>query len=231
MSTQLNIYNAPSPEYTVYRNWSCRPGDKKNEWKSPYLVEPSTVESVTNALKQGPFVALSKLGPRNYTDEPVRFDGQIPSHPSLPVHGWKVGAQRTTKAFEQPIIICGVQKIEGKEHIYYALAEDISEDPTKAIGTYRTTNDKIFVVSMKTFTSCETDMFPPATEEEIKECKNELVVPTPIAGKPDLIQAWQEGKISCKRLEDGSWQLTGVKPAAQSKIFVAVAGNDLRHVK
>src|SRR3989344_4272321 len=149
MSAIGAFYRTVPSEITINRNWSCRPSEPENAWKKPYLVEPATVESVKDALDiGGPFAAIAAVGPRRYTSEPIQFDNLIPDHPDVPVYGWMAGAQRTAEIFQQSIIICGVQRTEGKERVYYVLADDVSENPEMAIGTYRTSTDKrVFAAS------------------------------------------------------------------------------------
>ncbi|NGX48345.1 MAG: hypothetical protein K1000chlam3_01736 [Chlamydiae bacterium] len=221
MNTIVAFYPNVPHEITINRNWSCRPSEPENAWKKPYLAEPATVESVKNALDiGGPFAAIAALGPRRYTAEPIQFDNLIPNHPN--VYGWMDGAQRTAEQFAQSIIICGAQRTQGKERIYYVLADDVSKNPEMAIGTYRTSTDnRVFVASVNTYNEHESDMFPPVSEEEIKNFSSQQVVPTILAGKPDLIEKWKQGEIRCERLPNGEWQVSRREPS--QKIFVTYA--------
>ena len=213
MNTLTAFYRHVPSEITINRNWSCRPSEPENAWKKPYLMEPATVESVKAALDiGGPFAAIAALGPRRYTVEPTQFDNQIPGHLDVPVYGWRARAQRTAEIYQQSIIICGVQSREKQEQIYYVLADDVSENPAMAIGKYRASADKrVFGASLKTYAESESDMFPPVSNQEIEKYRSQRVVPTPLAGKPNLIQAWEEGAIRCE-LKQGNWFISGSKP-------------------
>ncbi len=159
------------------------------------MLEPATVESVTAALNiGGPFAAIAGVGQRCYTSEPTRFDNLIPGHLDIPVYGWKSGAERINQLFKQAIIISGVQRNAGQEQLYYVLADDVSESLEIAIGKYKPSADKkMFVSSLKRYNENGSDMFPPVSEEEMEKYTSQRVVPTPLAGQPDLIQAWKEG--------------------------------------
>jgi len=191
-----SFYHRVPEEITVNRNWSCRDDEPENAWKNPYLVQPATVESVTQALVRGPFVAMSAVGPSCYSQAPRSLRRQIPDHPEVSVYGWTPGAKRISTQYV-PIIICGVQRKGGKEHLYYVLAEDVSQDPKQAIGKFAPSSiDKnIYVTSMNTFARYEFDMFPPVTEEEIVKNQDQLALPTPFAGRPDLFALWEKGEI------------------------------------
>ena len=225
--TILTTFHHQIPsEIIINRNWSCRPSEPENEWKKPYLVEPTTVESIKAALDiAGPFAAIAALGPRRYTAEPIQFNNHVLGHLDVPVYGWKTGAQQTDSIFKQSIIICGVQRNAEQEHIYYVLADDVSEDPQMAIGKYRTSTDKrIFVSSLKRFNENESDMFPPVSEDEINKYRSQRVVPTPLAGRPDLIQAWEKGEIRCE-WKDEKWHVSKPKPTQKPQVFITTLNN------
>lgn len=181
---------------TIDRNWSCRPSEPQNAWKKPYLVQPCTVESVTESLARGPFVAIAGVGPHCYSSESIPLSGQIESSPDTIVYGWRSTAARVSER-AIPVIVCGVQRREGKEHIYYRLAEDISEDRAVAIGTIRpsATDLRVYVASLKRFSEVEVDMFPPVSPEEIRRKREERVVPTIFANRPDLLESWKRGDL------------------------------------
>ncbi len=81
-----------------------------------------------------------------------------------------------------------------------------------AIGKYQASADKrVFTASLKTYAESECDMFPPVSDEELEKYKSQRVVPTPFAGKPDLIQAWEKGEIRCE-LKGGKWHVWNPKP-------------------
>ncbi len=202
MLNVLSFYKEVPEEIIVNRNWTCRPSEPENAWKKPYLIQPATVESVHDALARGPFVGISSVGPRCYSVEPSRFDGQISTYPDVTVYGWKIGAERISNSIHVPIIICGVQRKAEKEHLYYVLAEDISQNPEEAIGKFAplSTDRKVYVASMKTFARFEFDMFPPVSQQEFEQNKDQLVVPTPLAGQPDLIELWKQGKITISQI-------------------------------
>ncbi len=220
---QITVFNHNIPsEITINRNWSCRPSEPENAWKKPYLEEPATVGSLLRALNiGGPIAAIATLGPMNYEVEPIQLDNQIPDHPETPVYGWNASAQRVNKVFQQAIVICGVQKTDTQEQIYYVLADDVSEDPKMAIGKYRASDDKrVFVASLNRYNECEHDMFPPVSEEEITKYQSQKVVPTPLAGRPDLIKAWEKGDLRCE-WKDGNWYSSKSKPQHRNTATVA----------
>lgn len=216
MNSVVAFHREVPSEIVINRNWSCRPSEPENAWKKPYLTEPATVESLKAALDiGGPFAATAALGTRRYTVEPIQFDNHITGHSDVPVYGWKAGAQRTNEVFQQAIIICGVQRTEGKEYIYYVLADDVSENPNMAIGKYRAAADKrFFAASLKSYVESEFDAFPPVSKEEAEKYASQRVVPTPLAGRPDLIQKWEKGEISCV-MKDGKWHVSNVKAAPE----------------
>lgn len=194
----ISVFFSQIPnEIFIDRNWTCRPNEPENAWKRPYLVQPATVESVQEALARGPFIAQAKIGPSCYRDQPTSFDGQITQRPDIRVYGWPAGSKRVAGE-NVPVIICGTQRREGQEHIYYRLAEDVSDDPDTAIGTIRPSTDKkVYVSSMRTFAEYEFDMFPPVSQEELEQKENEKKAPaTFLAGRPDLIKLLEKGKIS-----------------------------------
>lgn len=114
----------------------------------------------------------------------------------MAVYGWPSTSRRISDA-AVPVIVCGVQRREGRDHIYYRLADDISVDRGTAIGTIRPseTDRKVYVASMERFADFEVDMFPPVSGEEILRKREESVVPTVFANKPDLIELWKQGRI------------------------------------
>lgn len=201
MSAIASFYREIPTEITVNYNWSCRPSDEKNAWKRPYLVQPATVKSIQDCLARGPFVAMSAVGPTCYSDEPTEFRRQISGHKDLNVYGWKAGANRVSDRCV-PVIICGVQQRGEKEHIYFVRAKEVSENGDGAIGKFKpmSTDQKVYVASMKTFADFEFDMFPPVSAEEEAEYRSQEVVPTVFAGQPDLLALMQQGKITVQHI-------------------------------
>lgn len=190
MTTSTVFYPQIPDTFVINRNWSCRPNEPENAWKEPYLTQPATVESITKALERGPFVAISGVGPQCYANGPKPFSQRIIGHPDAVVHGWPAGSRRISNT-AIPVIICGVQRKEGHEDIYYRLAEDVSENPSLAIGTIKASTDtKVYLSSLKNFAMNEVDMFPPVSAEEMERKQGESVVPTIFAGRPALIEAF-----------------------------------------
>lgn len=197
------FYPAVPESITVNYNWSCRPKDKKNAWKKPYLSQPFTFKTVMACLARGPFVSMSAVGPACYSGKPNRFTKQIPGHKNVSVFGWKSGATRvSTTAI--PIIVCGTQQRKGKEFIYFVLAQKAeSSGKNGAIGTIipLETDRNVYVSSMNTFARHESDTFPPISEEETQEYRTQEVVPTVFAGNSNLYKLAQQGKVTIQVIQ------------------------------
>ena len=65
----------------------------------------------------------------------------------------------------------------------------------------------MYGASVKTFAEREFDMFPPVSDEEIERYRSQRVVPTPFAGKPDLIAAWEKGDLQFEPLPRGQFKV------------------------
>lgn len=202
-SNVVVFYPQVAEQFTINRNWSCRSNEPENAWKEPYLIQPATVESIEKALANGPIPALAAVGPRYYSVLPKKLTGQLPGHLDVPVYGWAKGAERISNYVQyQPMIICGVQRREQTEHLYYLLAEDTSLDPEQAIGEFKplSTDKKVYVTSMQTFAKYEFDLFPPVSKGEIEKYQSQSVVPTVLAGQSHLLKLWKEGELTIRVL-------------------------------
>ena len=143
-------------------------------WKNAFRQDPVTAEVVQTALSEGPFVAFSKVGPRFYVDKPVPFKNQIPDHPDLSVYGWRTDAKQKSEedvhGIYEPVIVCGVRKERSKEHLYYVRAKEVGTDWKEGVGRYDalSTDQKVYVTSVRRFSHFLMDMYPPASEAEIE---------------------------------------------------------------
>lgn len=144
-------------------------------WKESFRQNPVTAEVVKVALSRGPFVAFAKVGPQFYVDKPVQLENQIPNHPDLSVYGWKSDAKRKSEedvhGIYEAVIVCGVQERNGIEHLYYVRAKEIGTDWKEGLGRYDalSTDQKVYVSSVRRFSDSLMDMYPPASNAEIEQ--------------------------------------------------------------
>jgi|GEM_PF-5686231 len=189
-------YPALAREYKIDRNWTINQKDPRDAWKRPYYVQPATCDSISQCLNHGgPFVAMAAIGPAFYRDEPRAFTNQIPGHDDVTIYGWPKGSPRK-EANTAYVIICGVQRREGIENVYFRIAKDVSPDPSRAIGTIQlTTDQKVYGTAVATFAETEFDMFPPVSPERAQNQEKRLV-PTIVARNPGLMGLWQTGAVT-----------------------------------
>lgn len=198
----LSVYYPVLPsEYKIDRNWTINKKDPRDAWKKPYYEQPVTCESISECLNHGgPFVAMAKIGPAFYTNEPRAFQNQIPCHGDVTIYGWPKGSPRK-EAHTAYVIICGVQRREGIENVYFRIAQDVSPDPSLAIGTIQlTTDQRVYGTAVATFAETEFDMFPPVSPERAQNL-DERQMPTIVARNPHLMAMWQTGGATISTLD------------------------------
>lgn len=91
------------------------------------------------------------------------------------MYGWRPSASQKSEnevhGIYEPVIVCGVRKEGDKEHLYYVRAREIGTDWKEGIGRYDalSTDQKVYVTSVRRFSNTLMNMYPPASNAEIEK--------------------------------------------------------------
>ena len=115
---------------------------------------------ITELKSKGPLVALGKMGPAFYAEPAFKLSDKIGSHD---IHGWTPGTHQN-KGGNNYAIILGARKLEERELIYFTMSDDITPNSDSYLRTHKpsSTDNKIYVISNKTFSNFLNDIYPAA---------------------------------------------------------------------
>lgn len=132
-----------------------------------YVDQDHTVKSPANGTiwelmqslkKNGPLVAIAKIGPGAYNEAPFKLQDQVKN---LDVYGWKPNTAKDSAPYV-PVILLGAQTTESNAYVYFTQAQDITPNEKSLIRGYTplSTDEKIYIISYAKFLERLNNLYP-----------------------------------------------------------------------
>lgn len=143
---------------------------------------------INELMEKGVLVAVGIYGPDTYVDAPLKLKDQD-------VYYWKPNTERVKSAQQSSWFVLRGQKKDGKEYVYLAKSQDVTENTKSFIRTHKpsSTDKKTYIISHENFFRNLVDLYPPSPLS---------LKANPTASKSDEKKADAPSKKTSRQLDD-----------------------------
>lgn len=152
-------------------------------------TEYATTQKIETLIKdirtRGPLIGLGKIGPHVYGTTPFKLKDQFHSQD---IYGWKKDDPRQSEPKSCYVIVLGAKKVGDQELVFFSPSVDSTPNQDDYIRKHLPSDEKIYVISHKTFREGLVDLYSPTVSVKPLEKKTSESKTAPISQDEEYIK-------------------------------------------